>query len=494
MVAGALIGIGLNVFASSSTATVLDNLPPGISQVDLRDSSGRVDITITDDAKLETRLVVDPSETGDNVFRSIDQLKESKPAIAAIYETHGGSVATTLGYWFKKLGGLFLRMLQMVAVPLIVFSLTAGVMGLAGHGGVGRMFGRTMTYYLATSLLAIMTGLFTVNLIRPGLGKAAVANAAAANDGFGGGNRGLSDILMEQVEALIPANPIAALAQPNFLSIIAFTIVFAIFALRVGGDVSNRIRVGAETGLAVMMALTTAIIKLAPIGVFFLMAYVTATQGIGVFRSLAWYVVAVSLGLFIHAFITLPLIVRFVARRSPADFARAVSPALLTAFSSASSNGTLPLTMTSVETRGGVRNRTGSFVLPLGSTINMDGTALYEVVAVLFIAQLHTGANLPLAQQIVVALTALLASVGAAGIPHAGLVMMAIVLQAVGLPIEMQGVILAVDRVLDMARTSVNVWSDCCGCAVIDALEPADAVVDNRIESDAGIVTAGASP
>src|SRR6056297_1400368 len=148
-----------------------------------------------------------------------------------------------------------------------------------------------------------------------------------------------------------------------------------------------------------------------------------------------------------------------------------MSPALLTAFSSASSNGTLPLTLSNVERRGGISNRTGSFVLPLGATVNMDGTALYEAVAVLFIAQLHYGANLPLSQQLIVIFTALLASIGAAGIPHAGLVMMVIILQAVNLPVEMQGIILAVDRVLDMGRTAVNVWSDSCGCAVVDALE-----------------------
>jgi Na+/H+-dicarboxylate symporter len=234
-----------------------------------------------------------------------------------------------------------------------------------------------------------------------------------------------------------------------------------------------------------MMAMTTAIIRLAPIGVFFLMGYVTATQGAAVFRSLGWYVVAVALALAFHAMVTLPAILKYVAKRSPPQFARAMSPALLTAFSSASSNGTLPLTLTCVEQRAGISNRTGSFVLPLGATINMDGTALYEAVAVLFIAQLHFGANLPLSQQVVVAFTALLASVGAAGIPHAGLVMMVIILQAVNLPVELQGIILAVDRVLDMARTSVNVWSDACGCAVIETLEhrvtqrviPSDAVI-----------------
>ncbi|HRX79342.1 MAG TPA: dicarboxylate/amino acid:cation symporter, partial [Pirellulaceae bacterium] len=180
-----------------------------------------------------------------------------------------------------------------------------------------------------------------------------------------------------------------------------------------------------------------------------------------------WYMLTVACALAFHAMITLPMIVKFVARRDPMEFAKAMSPALLTAFSSASSNGTLPLTLASVEDRAGVSNRVSSFVLPLGATINMDGTALYEAVAVLFIAQLYHGHNLPITEQILVAFTALLASVGAAGIPHAGLVMMVIILQAVKLPVEMQGIIIAVDRVLDMCRTSVNVWSDSCGCAVI---------------------------
>ena len=168
----------------------------------------------------------------------------------------------------------------------------------------------------------------------------------------------------------------------------------------------------------------------------------------------------------------LPLILKYVARRHPAEFAKAMSPALLTAFSSASSNGTLPLTLTCVEQRAGISNRVGSFVLPLGATVNMDGTALYEVVAVLFIAQ-FSGIDLTLADQVIVAVTALLASIGAAGIPHAGLVMMIIILQAVGLPTEHQGLIIAVDRVLDMCRTSVNVWSDSCGCAVVSRLDGA---------------------
>ena len=196
----------------------------------------------------------------------------------------------------------------------------------------------------------------------------------------------------------------------------------------------------------------------------------TVSQGAGVFGTLGWYMLTVACALAVHAIFVLPAILHFVAGRNPRQFAQAMSPALLTAFSSASSNGTLPLTLTCVEKRAKISNRVGSFVLPLGATINMDGTALYEVVAVLFIAQ-FSGIDLSLTQQLVVALTALLASIGAAGIPHAGLVMMVIILQAVGLPTESQGLIIAVDRVLDMGRTAVNVWSDSCGCAVISRFE-----------------------
>jgi Na+/H+-dicarboxylate symporter len=194
-----------------------------------------------------------------------------------------------------------------------------------------------------------------------------------------------------------------------------------------------------------------------------------------VFEALAWYLLTVALGLSVHAFVTLPLLVRLMARRSPWKYFQAMSPALLTAFSTASSNGTLPLTITCVEERAGISNRISSFVLPLGATINMDGTALYEAVAVLFIAQV-SGHELGFAQQVIVAFTALLASIGAAGIPQAGTVMMVVVLSAVGLSVEYVGLILAVDRVLDMYRTSVNVWSDTTACAVIARFEEGSAV------------------
>ncbi len=470
MILGAAIGIPLNMLAGSASTTFSTDLPGELTSVTVNDTVGRSIIETTAPDGTHKRFEVGPAASGPagSVFIKPATFQKAHPELAAIVEQATLAPANLWGRRFARLGGLFLRMLKMVAVPLIITSLASGIMGLGGAARLGRMFRCTLTYYLATSMLAIVTGVVAVNIIRPGLGgeprgEAPVGDVLQA--------KGLGDVLFEQVENLIPENPFAAIVEPNFLSIIAFTLAFSIFALRIGGSVAEGVRGAAEAGFAVMMAMTHAIIRLAPLGVMFLVADTLATQGIDVIWSLAAYLVTVAMALAIHAMITLPLILWFVARRSPWQFARAMSPALLTAFSSASSNGTLPLTLDCVESRAGVRNRVGSFVLPLGATINMDGTALYEAVAVLFIANLHFGHELALSQQVIVCLTALLASVGAAGIPHAGLVMMAIILQAVGLPTEAQGVILAVDRILDMGRTAVNVWSDACGAAVIDSLE-----------------------
>jgi proton glutamate symport protein len=468
MIAGAIIGVTLNLGFSNLSVTIDDpaRLPNGVVQAKIDESANATSIAYTtaDGGQFSYRVV--PSAAAGQMIRSMEELQAIDATAVRLHTEFGNSTAKWVGGWMQRIGGLFLRMLQMVAVPLIVTSLMTGIMGIAAGSGIARLFRRTLVYYLCTSMLAIATGLVVVNTIRPGLTGQAIGQPEDLSQ-----PTPLGEVLFSQLETMIPKNPLGALAEPNFLSVIAFTIAMAMFAVAVGGETAERIHRFASDGFSVMMAMTSAIIALAPIGVFFLMASVTATQGSEVFVSLGWYVVSVASALAIHAFVTLPLILWLVARRNPLDFVRAMAPALLTAFSSASSNGTLPLTMSSVEHRAGVSNKTASFVLPLGATINMDGTALYEAVAVLFIAQLHFGQNMELSQQIVVALTALLASIGAAGIPHAGLVMMAIILHAVGLPLEMQGVILAVDRVLDMCRTSVNVWSDSCGCAVVEFLE-----------------------
>ncbi|MEE2843632.1 MAG: dicarboxylate/amino acid:cation symporter [Planctomycetota bacterium] len=465
MIVGAAIGLLLNLSLSTTDVTVSEAIPQHLSKVELHDSTNTITITTITHDNVET--VYEIGGKFDAKYADLQSFKADQPSLHAVFESHGQSWARQIGNLCKRLGGLFLRMLQMVAVPLIVTSLTVGVMGLGQAERLGRMFRRTMLYYICTSFLAIVTGLIMVNLIQPGVGTGLNSQSPVA---YATASSSLSEVLLGQLETLIPTNPIHSLAEGDFLSIISFTIVFAIFALMIGGKTATTISNFAQAGFDVMMKMTMAIIALAPLGVMLLMLYVTATHGSAIFSSLAWYMLAVFLALVVHACVTLPLILKFVAGRNPWEFAKAMSPALLTAFSSASSNGTLPLTMANIEQRAGVRNQTSSFVLPLGATINMDGTALYEVVAVLFIAQL-VGIDLTLADQLVVALTALLASIGAAGIPHAGLVMMVIVLQAVDLPVEKQGLIIAVDRILDMCRTSVNVWSDSCGCAVIDALD-----------------------
>ena len=470
MVIGAFLGTGLNMGAGDRRSELgPSDLPGGYRQATIHDTPGRIEIELVPVEGPVRRWVIggDLKDRASGALATPDELKTEDAVAYELFQVRGRSWARWIGDGAHRLGGLFLRLLKMVSIPLIVTSLGTGVMGLGHARSLGRMFSRTFLYYMATSMLAIVTGLVMVNLFQPGIGSPFQPH----QDATPAASQSVMEILFQQLETLIPPNPIEALSSANFLSIISFTILFSICTLLVGGQVAERLRRFFADAFDVMMKMTNGVIKLAPAGVFFLMLYVTATQGMAVFISLGQYMITVLAALGFHALIVLPLIVRLVAGRNPWEFAKAMSPALLTAFSSASSNGTLPLTMSCVEQRAGVSNRVSSFVLPLGATINMDGTALYEAIAVLFIAQVYHGANLPLAQQIIVAVTALLASVGAAGIPHAGLVMMVVILHAVGLPVNMLGIILAVDRVLDMCRTSVNVWSDSCGCAVVARLE-----------------------
>jgi len=382
----------------------------------------------------------------------------------------------TVATYGKGVGDVFLRLLSMIVAPLILTSLVTGITGTGSLKGLGRMGGRTLAYYLSTSMIAIITGILVFNIIQPG----SESNFAELMQGaekttmtIVSEDQGLAETMWDQVFNLIPSNPFAAMADPSnrsVLGIIFFALMFGVFTCVVGGEVGDNLTKLFNGAFEVMMRMTMFIIRFAPIGVLGFMLYAAAGKGLEVFVALAWYLLTVAVALSIHAFITLPLLVKILARRSPWEYFKSMLPALLTAFSTASSNGTLPLTITCVEKRAGIANRISAFVLPLGATINMDGTALYEAVAVLFIAQV-SGNDLGLAQQGVVAITALLASIGAAGIPYAGTVMMFVVLKAVGLPIEYVGIILAVDRVLDMYRTSVNVWSDATACAVVDRFE-----------------------
>lgn len=363
-------------------------------------------------------------------------------------------------------GKLFLDLLKMIVLPLIIVSVTLSIMNL---GNPGRLGFRTILYYACTTAISVLIGIIVVLMVQPGAAtiflNGEVPEVVKGKEGMG-----VKDIL----QTLITANIFKAAAEYDILPLIVVSIMFGIAFAKLGKE--NRLIVEIFTVLdKAIMKVVHWVIVLTPFGIFALIASRLGEAGGGyeVFvlaSQIGYYVFSVILGLAIHGIIVLPLILMAFARKNPIVYFAALSKALFTAFSTASSSATLPLTMTNVTEDAGVSDRVGRFVLPLGATINMDGTALYEAVAVIFIAQSY-GIVLGPAELVVVFLTATLAAIGAAGIPEAGLVTMVIVLQAVGLPLEGIGLILAVDWLLDRFRTTVNVWGDSVGAAVLDRFE-----------------------
>jgi Na+/H+-dicarboxylate symporter len=361
-------------------------------------------------------------------------------------------------------GSMFIRLLKMIIIPLIVASLVSGVASLGDARSLGRLGGKTFLYYMCTTVIAVVVGLVLVNVVRPGH-RFDPENAPTTTMETEAKAPSITSILKDSV----PENIVEAMARSNVLSVIFFSILLGA-AIISAGDKAQPLAAFFESLNVVVMRIVHWIMALAPIGVFALMGRMVGTLGLSVMKPLGFHMITVILGLAIHAFVVLPLLLRFFAKYSPMRFARNMFSAVLTAFSTASSSATLPITMECVEKNAGVSNRVASFVLPLGATINMDGTALYEAVAAMFIAQAY-GFDLGMGQQLVIVLTATLASIGAAAIPSAGLVTMVIVLRSVNLPMEGIGMIWAVDRILDMFRTAVNVWGDSCGTAVVARLE-----------------------
>ena len=373
---------------------------------------------------------------------------------------------------FEFVGTIFLNALKMIIVPLITSSIIIGVAGIGSGGNIGALGWRTLLFYAATTLAAILIGLFVINAIGPGYvdGKPAgdiLALDAPAEDisakieGKGAGD--VTDIFIR----MVPPNIVKAAAEGQMLGLIFFSILFGYFMTRLSHDYAEPLFKFWNGVFHVMMKMTELIMKFAPIGVFGLIAGVIAETGFAAARPLAVFALAVVAALVLHSVITLPLLLRFIGRVKPFATMRAMSPALLTAFSTSSSSATLPVTMDTLEEKVGVSNEVSSFVLPLGATVNMNGTALYECAAAMFLAQAY-GLELSFGVQFTVVVIALLTSIGVAGVPSASLVAIAIILAAVGLPVEAIGVLLVFDRVLDMCRTSVNVWGDAC-CATIVA-------------------------
>lgn len=386
----------------------------------------------------------------------------------------GAIFGVTFYSLFDFFGTLFLNALKMLIVPLIVSSIIVGIAGIGSSGALGRLGSHTLLYYVTTSLLAILVGLAVVNVIAPGIDEAGPVkeriglsvDTSAIEEKVAG--KGTGDVVQVFLR-MVPTNVVAAAGDGQMLGLIFFSLLFGFFMTRTQEDYAEA-QYNFWQGLyETMMRITDWVMLFAPIGVFALVAKVVASTGFDAFKPLAWFFLAVVLALAIHLLITLPLLLRFIAGVNPMRHYRAMAPALLTSFSTASSSATLPITMECVEKNAGVSNRTSSFVLPLGATVNMDGTALYECVAAMFIAQAY-GLELSFATQFTIVIVALLTSIGVAGIPAASLVAIAIILAAIGLPAEGIGLILAVDRILDMMRTSVNVFSDSCGAVVIGKL------------------------
>jgi Na+/H+-dicarboxylate symporter len=379
---------------------------------------------------------------------------------------------------FDFLGTLFLNALKMLVVPLIVAAIINGLSAARG-AALGRMGLLTLGYYAFSGLLAILTGLLFVNLLTPGLVDGRPADLgldeSTAEVQKQMADRGAGDFA-QVILLLFPPNIFAAAAQGQLLGLICFALLFGYAVSRLPEALGRTQREFWQGFYEVMIRLTNLVMRFAPIGVFGLVAEVIAQTGWSAIRPLAVFFVTVLLGLLVHALITLPLILRLLARVSPLKAYRAMAPALTTAFSTSSSAATLPVTLECMEERAFVPQRVTSFVLPIGANVNTDGSALYECVVVMFIAQAY-GIDLSLAQQFVVVLGALLTGIGIAGIPSASLVGIAVILGAVGLPLEGIGLVLAVDRILDMCRTTVNVFGDSCCAVVVGRLGGEDGIL-----------------
>ena len=394
--------------------------------------------------------------------------------------TQSGFFGITFYAVFNFIGTLFMNALKMIIVPLIMSSIIVGIASIGGTQGLARLGGKTLAFYFTTTFFAILIGLIMVNTLTPGLvdgqpgrevfGLDEVDVASATEKVAGRDVSSIADVFLR----LVPVNIVSAAANGQMLGLIFFSLLFGYFMTKIPEQQAAGQQQFWQGVANIMMGITEWVMKFAPLGVFALVAKVIAgLEGEGIAdlaQALGVFFLTVVFALLFHVAVVLPILLRFVAGVNPIRHYQAMAPALLTAFSTASSSATLPLTMECVEKNAGVSNRTSSFVLPLGATVNMDGTALYECVAAIFIAQAY-GLELTFTTQFIIVLVALLTSIGVAGIPAASLVAITIILAAIGLPLEALGLILAVDRILDMFRTAVNVFSDSVGAVVVARLE-----------------------
>lgn len=364
-----------------------------------------------------------------------------------------------VGGVFQVIGQIFIKLLKMLVVPLVFVSLVCGVTALGDVTKLGRLGGKALLFYLFTTAIAIILAITLASLIGPGKGfdlSATTTQEFTPKE---------APSLVETFINLVPSNPIEAMAQGQMLPLIVFSILFGI-AIMLAGQSGKNIEQQFNDYNEINMKLIGILMKFAPLGVFCLIAKTFAMQGFEVFRPLMDYFMTVVIALLIHAFVIFPTLIKLLSGLNPLIFLRKMRHVQLFAFSTASSNATIPINMENAKDNLGVDNSTASFTIPLGATINMDGTAIMQGVATVFIANVY-GINLGMGDFLAVILTATLASIGTAGVPGVGLIMLAMVLNQVNLPVEGIALIIGVDRLLDMMRTAVNVTGDSAGTLII---------------------------
>jgi solute carrier family 1 (high affinity glutamate transporter) protein 1 len=401
----------------------------------------------------------------------MNEIKRNNADLLLISMILGVVLGVLFGYLFgesmvaiKIFGDLFIKALKAIIVPLIMASIIVGVTSLGNVKKLGKIGGITFTYYAITTCVAVTIGIIVSNIFSPGTGVditgAAMPEKLQGDHEFN---------FLALVNMLIPTNLIQSMSSnKEILSVIVCSIVFG--AVLTTLDEKGKPVIDFFIGLnAAMMKIVKIIMIYAPFGIFALVASITGEKGVDEILKIWKFIVTVLVGLSIHAFIILPAIFLFIRKKNLFQYARNMGSAFMTAFSTDSSAATLPITMECIEKKNNVSPQTSSFVLPIGATVNMDGTALYEACAVMFIAQAY-GIATSFNEQIIVFVTATLASVGAAAIPHAGLVTVVICLSALDLPVEGVGLVWAVDWFLDRCRTTVNVWGDSVGAGVVDTM------------------------
>ncbi|MBU8905832.1 dicarboxylate/amino acid:cation symporter [Desertibacillus haloalkaliphilus] len=364
-------------------------------------------------------------------------------------------------YMLTPVGQLFLKMITMLVVPLVFFSIILGTAGMSDPKVLGRIGGKTILYYIVTTAIALVIGLAVAHVIQPG--QSGIMAGDVQTETFEAEE---APPVMDTLLNIIPSNPIDALASGEMLQIIAFAI-FVGFALARLGEKTEGIVKLVEQGNEIMMFLVTLAMKLAPYGAFALIASALGNQGTGALQSMGLYMISIVIALVLHAVVTYGGAVALLGKQNPLQFFKNFFPAMTVAFSTSSSSATLPISMRTAQENLKVPKSVSSFVQPLGATINMDGTAIMQAVATVFIAQVYM-IDLSFADLLTVILTATLASIGTAGVPGVGIIMLTMVLTSVGLPVEGVALILAVDRILDMTRTAINITGDA-SCAVVVA-------------------------